>query len=96
MDNWLQFCYLFIALGLLTSIRLFSAPLQIMTVIILTNFYFLATVFFFSKTHFWVAAFATLNRILSRIVPMLMFYMPVLYREGITQPRWLTENRALA
>lgn len=94
MDNWHLFWYLFIALWLLSLTRLFSASLRVMTVLVLTGFYFLAIVFFFSKAHVWVADFSTLNRALLHIVPMLMFYMMVLYREGITLPRWLTGHRA--
>lgn len=93
MDNWHLFWYLFIALWLFALTRLFSAPLRVMTILVLTDFYFLAIVFFFSKAHVWVADFSTLNRALLHIVPMLMFYMMVLYREGITQPRWLTGHR---
>jgi hypothetical protein len=90
MDNWHMFWYLFIALWLFALTRLFSAPLRVMTILVLTDFYFLAIVFFFSKAHVWVADFSTLNRALLHIVPMLMFYMMVLYREGIVWPRWLT------
>ena len=88
MDNWHLFWYLFIVLWLLASPRLFSAPLRVMTVLVLTDFYFLAIVFFFSKAHIWVADFSTLNRALLHIVPMLMFYMMVLYREGIIWPKY--------
>ncbi|MBI3345525.1 MAG: hypothetical protein HY028_11870 [Gammaproteobacteria bacterium] len=94
MDNWHLFWYLFIALWLFALTRLFSAPLRVMTILVLTDFYFLAIVFFFSKAHIWVADFSTLNRALLHIVPMLMFYMMVLYREGIVLPRWLTVHRA--
>jgi hypothetical protein len=93
MDNWHMFWYLFIALWLFALTRLFSAPLRVMTILVLTDFYFLAIVFFFSKAHVWVADFSTLNRALLHIVPMLMFYMMVLYREGIVWPRWLTGHR---
>lgn len=94
MDNWHLFWYLFIALWLFALTRLFSAPLRVMTILVLTDFYFLAIVFFFSKAHIWVADFSTLNRALLHIVPMLMFYMMVLYREGIVWPRWLAGHRA--
>jgi hypothetical protein len=93
MDNWHLFWYLFIALCLFALTRLSSAPLRVMTILVLTDFYFLAIVFFFSKAHVWVADFTTLNRALLHIVPMLMFYMMVLYREGIVWPRWLTGHR---
>lgn len=93
MDNWHLFWYVFIALWLLALTRLLSAPLRVMTVLVLTDFYFLAIVFFLSPAHVWVADFSTLNRALLHIVPMLMFYMMVLYREGIVWPRWLTGHR---
>ncbi len=93
MDNWHMFWYLFIVLWLFALAHLFSAPLRVMTILVLTDFYFLAIVFFFSKVHVWVADFSTLNRALLHIVPMLMFYMMVLYREGKVWPGWLTEHR---
>lgn len=93
MDNWHLFWYLFFALWLFALPRIFSTPLRVMTILVLTDFYFLAMVFFFSKAHIWVADFSTLNRALLHIVPMLMFYMMVLYREGVVWPRRLTGHR---
>ncbi|CAH1904826.1 conserved membrane hypothetical protein [Candidatus Nitrotoga sp. HW29] len=87
MDNWHLFWYLVVAALVLSFPRLLAPAYRSMTVLLLSATSFLAIVFFFTHAHAWAEDYTTINRALLHIVPMLLFYVMVLFQEAIHSPR---------
>jgi hypothetical protein len=66
-----------------------------MTVLLLSAVSFLAVVFFFTHVQAWAEDYTTINRALLHIVPMLLFYVMVLFREAVSLPIVMTARRKL-
>ena len=66
-----------------------------MTVLLFSAVSFLAVVFFFTHAQIWAEDYTTLNRALLHIVPMLLFYVMVLFREAVNFPMIMTTRQKL-
>ena len=95
MDNWHLLWYLVAAALFLSFPRLLAPAFRSMTVLLLTAVSFLAVVFFFTHVQAWAEDYTTINRALLHIVPMLLFYVMVLFREAVSLPMAMTTRQKL-
>jgi hypothetical protein len=95
MDNWHLLWYLVVAALVLSFPRLLAPSFRSMTVLLLTAVAFLAVVFFFTHVQAWAEDYTTINRALMHIVPMLLFYVLVLFWEAASLPMLMTTRRKL-
>jgi len=96
MENWHLFWYLVVAALALSFPRLLIPSLRSMTVLLVTAISFLAVVFFFTHAQAWAEDYTTINRALLHIVPMLLFYVMVLFREAaVSLPTFMTTRQKL-
>ena len=95
MENWHLLWYLVVAALVLSFPRLLAPSFRSMTVLLLTAVSFLAVVFFFTQAQAWAEDYTTINRALLHIVPMLLFYVMVLFREAVNLPMVMTTRRKL-
>ena len=92
-DNWHLFFYMLAAALFLSLPRLFAPAYRAMTVLVCAAWAFLLMVFFFTQASQWVATSMLVNRALLHLVPMLMFYMMVLFWENFNpQLLMITES----
>jgi hypothetical protein len=96
MDNWHLLWYGVLAALVLSLPRLLSPALRGMTVLVLGAFSFLAVVFFFTQANAWTEDYTTLNRALLHMVPMLVFYVTVLFRDAVRMPAFLASPHEVA
>ena len=82
VDNWHLLFYLFAAVLLLSLPRLFAPAYRAMTVVVGAALVFVLMVFFFTHVSAWVEDYSTVNRALLHLVPMLLFYVMVLFWEA--------------
>lgn len=82
LDNWHLLFYLVAAALLLYLPRLFAPAYRAMTVIVAAAGFFILMIFFFTHVSAWVEQFTVVNRALLHLVPMLLFYVMVLFWEG--------------
>jgi len=95
MDNWHLLWYLVAVALVLSFPRLLAPAFRSMTVLLLSAVSFLAVVFFFTHVQAWAEDYTTINRALLHIVPMLLFYVMVLFREAVIRPMAMTTHRKL-
>jgi len=86
LDNWHLLFYLVAAALFLFLPRLLAPAYRAMTVAVGTALVFILTIFFFTQTSIWVADYTVVNRALLHLVPMLMFYVMVLFWEASNLP----------
>lgn len=96
MDNWHLLWYLLAAAMILSLPRLLAPPFRSMTILLLTAISFLMTVFFFTHAQSWAEDFTLINRALLHIVPMVLFYVMVLFREAASIRTAMTSNQGFA
>jgi hypothetical protein len=82
MDNWHLLWYLALGTMALRWRALFSAAMAPMTVTMLGAFAFVFVVFFFSNAAFGVADETLVNRLPLHMVPVLAFYLILLWRQA--------------
>lgn len=82
VDNWHLLFYLFAAVLLLSLPRLFAPAYRAMTVVVGAALAFVLFIFFFTHISTWVEDYSTVNRALLHLVPMLLFYVMVLFWEA--------------
>lgn len=95
MDNWHLFWYLVVAALVLSFPRLLAPSFRSMTVLLLSAASFLAIVFFFTHAQAWAEDYTTINRALLHMVPMLLFYVMVLFQEAVHSPRIMAIRQKL-
>ena len=95
IDNWHLLWYLVAAALILSFPRLLTPSFRSMTALLLSAVSFLAVVFFFTHVQAWTEDYTTINRALLHIVPMLLFYVMVLFREAVNFPIVMTARRKL-
>lgn len=89
LDNWHLLWYLVVPALALSMPHLLVPALRGMTVLVAGGFLFLFVAFFLTQAQVWAEDYTTLNRAILHIVPSLLFYLMVLYREAIVWPAWL-------
>lgn len=82
LDNWHLLFYLAAAALLLFVPRLFAPTYRAMTVLVVAAVVFVLATFFFTHISAWVEDYTVVNRALLHLVPMLMFYLMVLFWEA--------------
>jgi len=82
MDNWHLLWYLTLAVVALRWRAIFSAAMAPLTVTMLGAFAFVFVVFFYSSAAFGVADETLVNRLPLHMVPVLAFYLAVLWRQA--------------
>jgi hypothetical protein len=95
MDNWHLLWYLVVTALVLSFPRLLAPPFRSMTILLLSAVSFLAVVFFFTHVQAWAEDYTTINRALLHMVPMLLFYVMVLFREAVNFPMIMTNRQKL-
>ena len=95
MDNWHLLWYLVAAALVLSLPRLLGPSFRSMTVLLLSAISFLGVIFFFTHVQAWAEDYTTINRALLHIVPMLLFYVMVLFREAVSLPMVITKYCSL-
>jgi hypothetical protein len=95
MDNWHLLWYLVAAALVLSLPRLLAPSFRSMTVLLLSAVSFLGVIFFFTHVQAWAEDYTTINRALLHIVPMLLFYVMVLFREAVILPMVITKYCSL-
>lgn len=95
MDNWHLFWYLVVAALVLSFPRLLAPSFRGMTALLLSSASFLAVVFFFTHAQAWAEDYTTINRALLHMVPMLLFYVMVLFQEAVNFPRIMATRQKL-
>ena len=95
MDNWHLLWYLVAVALVLSFPRLLAPSFRSMTVLLLSAVSFLAVVFFFTHVQAWAEDYTTINRALLHMVPMLLFYVMVLFREAVSLPMVVTTRQKL-
>lgn len=93
MDNWHLLWYLVPAALLLSIPRLYSLPYRSMTTLVFTAFSFLLVVFFFTHAQKWAEDFTLINRAFLHMIPMLVFYIMILFRETARLPAFIMGER---
>jgi len=86
LDNWHLLFYLVAAALFLSLPRLFAPAYRAMTVVVGAALVFILTVFFFTQTSIYVESYTVVNRALLHLVPMLLFYVMVLFWEATNLP----------
>lgn len=81
LDNWHLLFYLVVAALLLSLPRLFVPAYRAMTILVSTALTFVLVIFFFTHVSAWVEDYTVVNRALLHLVPMLLFYVMVLFWE---------------
>lgn len=82
LDNWHLLFYL-VAVALFLSLpRLFATAYRAMTVLVSAALVFVLVIFFFTHVSAWVEDYTVVNRALLHLVPMLLFYVMVLFWEA--------------
>jgi hypothetical protein len=81
LDNWHLLFYLVAAALLLSLPRLFAPAYRAMTVLVVVAVAFIFAIFFFTYVSIWVEDYTVVNRALLHMVPMLLFYVMVLFWE---------------
>ena len=81
LDNWHLLFYLVAAILLLSTHRLFAPAYRAMTVTAGSALAFVLVIFFFTHVSAWVEDYTVINRALLHLVPMLLFYVMVLFWE---------------
>lgn len=79
LDNWHLLFYLVVAALFLFLPRLFAPAYRAMTVVVGAALVFVLMIFFFTHVSAWVEDYSTVNRALLHLVPMLLFYVMVLF-----------------
>ena len=82
LDNWHLLFYLAVAALFLFLPRLLTPAYLAMTVVVGAAMTFVLAIFFFTHVSEWVKDFTTVNRALLHLVPMLLFYVMVLFWEA--------------
>lgn len=82
LDNWHLLFYLVAAALFLSLPRLFAPAYRAMTVLMGAALVFVLIIFFFTHVSAWVEDYSTVNRALLHLVPMLLFYVMVLFWEA--------------
>lgn len=82
LDNWHLLFYLVAAAMFLFLPRLFAPAYRAMTVVVGAALGFILIIFFFTQTSIWVEDYTVVNRALLHLVPMLLFYVMVLFWEA--------------
>ena len=82
LDNWHLLFYLVAAALLLSLPRLFAPAYRAMTVVVCAALAFVLVIFFFTHISLWIEDYTVVNRALLHLVPMLMFYVMVLFWEA--------------
>ncbi|MHB9100672.1 MAG: hypothetical protein ACYC2E_04075 [Sulfuricella sp.] len=82
LDNWHLLFYLVAAALFLSLPRLFAPAYRAMTVVVGAALVFVLAIFFFTHVSAWVEDYSTVNRALLHLVPMLLFYVMVLFWEA--------------
>lgn len=82
LDNWHLLFYLVAAALLLSLPRLFAPAYRAMTIVVSVALVFVLFIFFFTHVSAWVEDYSTVNRALLHLVPMLLFYVMVLFWEA--------------
>ncbi|MDQ3268558.1 MAG: hypothetical protein M3P47_07560 [Pseudomonadota bacterium] len=95
MDNWHLLWYLVAAALVLSFPRLLVPTFRSMTVLLFSAISFLMIVFFFTHVQAWTEDYTTINRALLHMVPMLLFYVMVLFREAVHFPMIMTTRQKL-
>jgi len=98
LDNWHLLFYLAVAALLVFLPRLFAPAYRAMTVAVCSALAFILAIFFFTHVGAWVEDYTVINRALLHLVPMLLFYMMVLFWEasGSLPAVMVTERTAQA
>lgn len=81
LDNWHLLFYLVAAALFLSLPRLFAPACRAMTALVGAALVFVLAIFFFTHVSAWVEDYSTVNRALLHLVPMLLFYVMVLFWE---------------
>lgn len=82
LDNWHLLFYLAAAALLLFLPRLFAPAYRAMTVLVVSAVAFVLVIFFFTHVSAFVEDYTVVNRALLHLVPMLLFYVMVLFWEA--------------
>ena len=82
LDNWHLLFYLVAAALLLSLPRLFAPAYRAMTMLVVAALVFVLTIFFFTHVSAWIEDYTVINRALLHLVPMLLFYVMVLFWEA--------------
>ena len=82
LDNWHLMFYLVAAALLLSLPRLFAPAYRAMTAVVGAALVFVLAIFFFTQVSAWVKDYTVVNRALLHLVPMLLFYVMVLFWES--------------
>ncbi|MDP4030344.1 MAG: hypothetical protein Q8P42_15420 [Gallionella sp.] len=86
LDNWHLLFYLAAAALLAFLPRLFAPAYRAMTVAVGSALAFILAIFFFTHVSAWVEDYTVINRALLHLVPMLLFYVMVLFWENKPLP----------
>ena len=86
LDNWHLLFYLAAAALLLFLPRLLALPYRAMTTLVVAALVFICAIFFFTYVSAWVEDYTVVNRALLHLVPMLLFYLMVLFWEASKLP----------
>lgn len=82
LDNWHLLFYLAVMALLLFLPRLFSPAFRAMSMLLASALAFIFVVFFFTHVSTWIESYTVVNRALLHMVPMLLFYVMVLFWEA--------------
>lgn len=93
LDNWHLLFYLVAAALFVFLPRLFAPAYRAMTMVVIAALMFVLALFFFTHVSVWVEDYTVVNRAFLHLVPMLLFYVMVLFCEAsslsvVTASEW--------
>ena len=92
LDNWHLLFYLVVAALLLSLPRLLAPAYRAMTVAAGSALAFVLIIFFFTHVSAWVEDYTVINRAILHLVPMLLFYVMVLFWEASGSQPTMTDT----
>ena len=92
LDNWHLLFYLVVAALLLSLPRLLAPAYRAMTMLVVAALVFVLTIFFFTHVSAWIEDYTVINRAILHLVPMLLFYVMVLFWEASGSQPTMTDT----